>query len=163
MIRHANETDLPRILTIYDGARQYMRRCGNMCQWINGYPSPALLRQDIADGCLYVLEDGGGLYGVFAFIVGDDPTYARIDGAWLDGTTPYGTIHRIASDGTHRGVLHQCVDWCARRIPHLRIDTHADNQVMQRCILREQFVRCGVIHVADGSPREAFERPALNT
>lgn len=50
MIRHASETDLPRILTIYDGARQYMRRCGNMCQWINGYPSPVLLRQDIADG-----------------------------------------------------------------------------------------------------------------
>ena len=104
------------------------------------------------------MEDDTGIYAVFAFIIGDDPTYAHIDGSWRDTTTPYGTIHRIGSDGTHRGVLHECVDWCAERIPHLRIDTHADNQVMQRCILREGFSHCGVIHVADGSPREAFER-----
>ena len=29
---------------------------------------------------------------------------------------------------------------------------------MQRCILREGFSYCGVIHVADGTPRVAFER-----
>ena len=134
MIRHATEHDLPRILAIYDVARQFMRRSGNMRQWINGYPSEPLLRQDIAEGDLYVMEDDAGIYAVFAFILGDDPTYA------------------------HRGVLRECVDWCAGRIPHLRIDTHADNQVMQRCILREGFSHCGVIYVADGSPREAFER-----
>ena len=44
------------------------------------------------------------------------------------------------------------------RTGHLRIDTHADNHVMQRCILREGFSRCGVIYVADGSARVAFER-----
>ena len=158
MIRHATEHDLPRILAIYDVARQFMRRSGNMRQWINGYPSEPLLRQDVAEGSLYVMEDDAGIYAVFAFILGDDPTYAHIDGSWRDTATPYGTIHRIGSDGTHRGVLRECVDWCAGRIPHLRIDTHADNQVMQRCILREGFSHCGVIYVADGSPREAFER-----
>lgn len=39
MIRHAAESDLPRILEIYDIARQFMRQSGNMTQWINGYPS----------------------------------------------------------------------------------------------------------------------------
>ena len=90
--------------------------------------------------------------------MGDDPTYAEIEGAWQDTATPYGTIHRIGSDGTRRGVLHECVDWAAQRISHLRVDTHADNHVMQRCILREGFSYCGVIHVADGTPRVAFER-----
>ena len=158
MIRHAAESDLPRILEIYDIARQFMRQSGNMTQWINGYPSEPLLRQDITNGNLYVMEDEGGVYGAFAFILGDDPTYAEIEGAWQDTATPYGTIHRIGSDGTHRGVLHECVNWAARRISHLRVDTHADNHVMQRCILREGFSRCGVIDVADGSARVAVER-----
>ena len=158
MIRYAAENDLPRILEIYDTARQFMRQTGNMTQWINGYPGEPLLRQDVTNGDLYVMEDEGSIYGAFAFILGDDPTYAEIEGAWQDTATPYGTIHRIGSDGTHRGVLHECVDWALRRIPHLRVDTHADNRVMQRCILREGFAYCGVIHVADGTPRVAFER-----
>ena len=158
MIRPAAEQDLPRILAIYDTARQFMRKSGNMVQWINGYPSEPLLRQDIAAENLYVTADESSIYGVFVFIMGEDPTYAHIDGAWRDTAAPYGTIHRIGSDGTHRGVLHECVTWCLARTVHLRIDTHADNHVMQRCILREGFSRCGVIYVADGSARVAFER-----
>ena len=157
MIRHATQTDLTRILEIYDAARRFMRQNGNMTQWVNGYPSEPLLRQDIADGDLYVMNDDTGVYAVFALVLGDDPTYASIEGSWQDHSL-YGTIHRIGSDGTHRGVLHECVDWCAVQIPHLRIDTHADNQIMRRAITREGFTYCGVIHVADGTPRVAFER-----
>ena len=43
-----------------------------------------------------MLETESGLHGVFAFILGEDPTYGVIeDGQWLSGD-PYGTIHRIA-------------------------------------------------------------------
>ena len=91
MVRAAREQDLPRILTIYNVARRYMRAHGNTAQWVNGYPSEELLRQDLAAGQLYVLEDGGGVYAVFAFILGEDPTYRRIRGAWRDDS-PYGTI-----------------------------------------------------------------------
>ena len=90
MVRAAREQDLPRILTIYNVARRYMRAHGNTAQWVNGYPSEELLRQDLAAGQLYVLEDGGGVYAVFAFILGEDPTYRRIEGAWRDDS-PYGT------------------------------------------------------------------------
>ena len=157
MIRHATEADLSRILEIYGIARQFMRQNGNMTQWVNGYPSEPLLRQDIINGDLYVMEDESGVYAVFALVIGEDPTYASIEGAWQDNSL-YGTIHRIGSDGTRRGVLHECVDWCAGRISHLRVDTHADNLVMRRAIAREGFTYCGVIHVADGTPRVAFER-----
>ena len=102
MVRAAREQDLPHILTIYNVARRYMRAHGNTAQWVNGYPSEELLRQDLAAGQLYVLEDGGGVYAVFAFILGEDPTYRRIQGAWRDDS-PYGTIHRLGSDGSHRG------------------------------------------------------------
>ena len=157
MIRPATSLDIPRALAIYHSARQFMRRSGDTVQWVDGYPSEALLRSDVAAGRLFVMEDAGGVYAVFAFIIGDDPTYAEIDGAWQDAATPYGTIHRIGSDGTHRGVLGECVAWSRRCIPHLRIDTHADNQIMRRAIARQGFVYCGVIHVADGTPRVAYE------
>ena len=88
MVRRATESDLPRALAIYDSARRFMRSNGNTVQWVNGYPSEALLRQDIARGDLYVMEDGGAVYGVFAFTVGDDPTYQTIHGAWLDNGSP---------------------------------------------------------------------------
>ena len=47
MVRAAREQDLPHILTIYNVARRYMRAHGNTAQWVNGYPSEELLRQDL--------------------------------------------------------------------------------------------------------------------
>ena len=117
-----------------------------------------LLRQDLAAGQLYVLEDGGGVYAVFAFIIGDDPTYQVIDGARLDDATPYGTLHRLGSDGTHTGVLAEAVAWAWARCPHLRADTHEDNHPMRRCLERAGFAYTGIIRVADGTPRRAYER-----
>ena len=158
MVRRATESDLPRALAIYDSARRFMRSNGNTVQWVNGYPSEVLLRQDTARGDLYVMEDGGVIYGVFAFIIGDDPTYQTIHGAWRDNNTPYGTLHRLGSDGSHRGVFAETAAWAATQCGHLRADTHAANDTMQRCMERAGFVRCGVIHVADGTPRLAYER-----
>ena len=42
----------------------------------------------------------------------------------------------------------------------LRADTHADNKVMQHLLEKNGFTRCGVIHVADGSPRFAYQKLA---
>ena len=159
MFRGAVRGDLPQILKIYAHARAVMKASGNPTQWGDDFPPQELLEEDIDSNRLFLYVVNGQIEAVFAFILGADPTYQVIeDGAWLNDTLPYGTIHRIGSDGTHRGVLHECVNWAARRISHLRVDTHADNHVMQRCILREGFSYCGVIHVADGTPRVAFER-----
>lgn len=156
MIRKAEYTDIRRALDIYDSARRFMRSRGNAVQWVNGYPSEELLRADVAAGQLYVMEDTGGVYAVFAFLLGDDPTYAYIEGAWRDDSA-YGTLHRLGSDGTHHGVFAESAAWAAGRCPHLRADTHADNLTMQRCLEREGFVHCGTIYVEDGTPRVAFE------
>ena len=158
MVRLAKPGDLPRILELYAIARAYMAHSGNPNQWPETYPNQELLEKDMERESLYVIERSGVVCGVFVLALGEDAGYAEIrGGAWLrEG--PYGTIHRIGSDGTRRSVLHECVDWAAQRISHLRVDTHADNHVMQRCILREGFSYCGVIHVADGTPRVAFER-----
>ena len=43
----------------------------------------------------------------------------------------------------------------------LRADTHADNKIMQHLLEKNGFTRCGIIHVADGTPRIAYQKLAL--
>ena len=91
------------------------------------------------------------------FHIGDDSTYQVIDnGHWLSDES-YGTIHRIAGDGTIHGVLEIAVNYCKDQIPHLRIDTHHDNKIMQHVIEKNGFKKCGIIYVKDGSERIAYE------
>lgn len=157
MIRTATTADLAQILAVYQTARTFMAENGNPTQWGTTYPAVELLEEDIRCSRLFVDEVDGRVCGVFMFAIGDDPTYAYIeDGKWLD-TSPYGVIHRVASNGTVGGVLKRCVEFCRTKSSHLRIDTHADNHVMQKLVSAAGFTRCGIIYVEDGSPRIAYE------
>ena len=161
-IRKAVSGDLPRIMEIYAFARAFMAEHGNPHQWgHNNWPPESLIREDIEQQKSYMCEEDGKVVGVFFFDQGEDiePSYARIDeGAWLaDG--PYGVVHRIASDGTVRGVGSFCIDWAFQQCGHLRIDTHADNTVMQNLLRKLGFSTCGTIYVEqDDDPRTAFEK-----
>ena len=44
-----------------------------------------------------------------------------------------------------------------RGIDNIRVDTHRDNAPMRRVIEENRFTCCGIIYLADGSPRLAFE------
>jgi len=156
-IRFAETTDLERVQEIYRRAKAYMVETGNPNQWLDGYPTREMLEEDIADQHLYVMEEEGHIYGTFAFIIGEDATYQIIeDGAWRSDAA-YGTIHRIASSGEERGLLHICMEYCLEQIDYIRIDTHHDNKVMQHLILKEGFEPCGVIYAIDGNPRIAYD------
>ena len=50
------------------------------------------------------------------------------------------------------------VNWCLEHCESLRADTHADNKIMQHLLEKNGFTRCGIIHVADGTPRIAYQR-----
>ena len=157
MIRKATTNDLPQILPVYATARQYMRDHGNTVQW-DGIDAPEpKLDRDIQLGQLYVLEEDE-IHAVFAFIIGDDPLYARIeDGAW-HSDQPYGTIHRLGSDGKTHNVLSKVMDWAMTQIDHLRADTHASNATVQHALHNCGFMRQGIIYVEDGTPRIAYEK-----
>lgn len=156
-IRKAKLGDLDRILEIYAYARTFMAETGNPTQWGDGYPKRDLLVEDIKKEQLFVIEKEGQIHGVFAFIIGEDPTYEIIEeGAWLNDR-PYGTIHRIAGDGRVKGLLRICVQYCKQQVDTLRIDTHHDNKVMQGTIEKNGFQRCGIIYSVDGSPRIAYQ------
>lgn len=155
-IRKATPRDLPRIREIYEMARQFMRKNGNHSQWGKGDEPEALIEGDICQGNLYVLEEAG-IHAVFAFIIGEDPTYLEIEEGRWKSEEPYAAVHRVASDGNVQGVLGHVMDYCSAQVPHLRIDTHTDNKVMQHVLEKYGFVSCGIVHVPDGSPRIAYE------
>ena len=156
-IRLAERKDLDRIKEIYVRAKNYMVETGNPNQWLDGYPRREMLEADIAAEHLYVMEEEGHIYGAFAFIIGEDATYKIIEeGAWHSDAV-YGTIHRIASSGERKGLLHICMEFCLQQIDYIRIDTHHDNKVMQHLILKEGFAPCGVIYAIDGNPRIAYD------
>ncbi len=164
-IRHSELHDLERMNEIYRYARKYMAEHGNPNQWgPTLWPPEELLRRDIASGNSYVcLNDSGRVIGTFFFIHGEDiePTYRNItEGAWLDDS-PYGVVHRIAGDGSEKGIGAFCINWAYAQCGHLRIDTHGDNTVMQNLVKKLGFIHCGTIYVEeDHFPRLAFEKSA---
>lgn len=162
VIRKAVSDDIEIIMNIFSIARQFMKATGNPNQWINGYPQKELIINDITNGHCYVCENENFLerkvVATFCFIEGPDPTYSYIEeGEWPDDL-PYYVIHRLASDGTVHGIASRCIEWCQEKSSVLRVDTHHDNKVMQHLLEKNGFSRCGIIYVANGTPRIAYYR-----
>ncbi len=162
-IRKSTERDFDRMMEIYGSARKFMAEHGNPNQWgPTNWPPETLIHNDIREGASYVcVNDEDLVIGTFFYIYGDniEPTYREItDGAWLDGR-PYGAVHRIAGDGSEKGIGEFCINWAFEQCGHLRMDTHGDNIVMQNLLKKLGFVHCGTIYVEeDDYPRLAFEK-----
>ncbi len=161
-IRKSTEKDFGRIMEIYAYARDFMSKHGNPNQWgPTNWPPEELIHKDIAEGNSYVCVSGDRVVGTFFYICGKDiePTYTEIvDGAWIDDG-PYGVVHRLAGDGSVKGIGAFCINWALRQCGHLRIDTHGDNKVMQNLLQGQEFDHCGTIYVEeDDYPRLAYEK-----
>jgi RimJ/RimL family protein N-acetyltransferase len=159
-IRQAVLDDLEAILSIYRNAREFMRQHGNPNQWGDTKPGREEIEENIRAGKLFVcLSPQNEILCVFYFAVETEPTYAVIDGAWLNDK-PYGVVHRIArssspaAHGSAAFVLNRCFEQCH----NLRIDTHRDNKNMQNLFARIGFQYCGIIALEDGSTRLAYQR-----
>ena len=158
-IRPALPEDVPSIMPVLEAAKAIMRAGGNLDQWKDGYPSREVILADISSGAGMVVEDGGVTVGYFAFVPSPDPTYSYIEGGrWLADTRPYHAIHRIGSLPSAHGVFRAIMDWCFTHDPNIRIDTHKDNHIMQHCIVSYGFTYCGIIYLANGDPRLAYQK-----
>ena len=168
VIRPATEADLPAVLPVFEAAKAIMRADGNHDQWgAPGFPGDALLLRDIERGGGYVISSSDSsvipseakesIVAYFALLPSPEPTYSHIDGAWLTDE-PYGVIHRIASYPEVHGIFSAIIGFAAARYPHLRIDTHRDNRIMQHLIDAAGFTYCGIIWLEDGTERLAYER-----
>ena len=159
IIREARPTDMADIMKVMDAAKGIMRQSGNMHQWGEGYPSKAVITADIEKNGGFVIEDGGRIVGYFASLSSPEPTYARIyEGKWLDDDLPYHVVHRIASYPEVHGIFNSIMDFCFSMDSNIRIDTHRDNTIMQHNIEKHGFTYCGIIYLANGDERLAYQK-----
>ncbi len=164
-IRKAIHDDIPALMLLFERAKDIMRASGNLHQWGVGYPSVEVVRDDIEQGVCYVVTDGvdGVIEATMAFIPGPDSTYSYIeDGAWLNDN-PYHVIHRIAVAAPGKGYARQMLDWAFEHTGTVRIDTHSDNVIMHHILRKYGFVRCGVIYLANGDARDAYQLSKLKS
>lgn len=162
IIREAKTTDITDIMLVMEAAKKIMRSSGNMHQWADGYPSEAVIISDMEKHGGYIIEDAGRIVGYFAFLPSPEPTYSKIyDGKWLDDVQSYHVVHRIASYPDVHGIFSDIMDFCFSHDANIRIDTHKDNRIMQHNIEKHGFTCCGIIYLANGDERMAYQK--LNT
>ena len=158
-IRKATHDDIPALMRLFECAKGIMRASGNLHQWGVGYPSVEVVRRDVEQGVCYVATDDmeGEIEATMAFIPGPDPTYSYIEsGAWLNDD-PYHVIHRIAVARPGKGYARHMLNWAFERAGTVRIDTHSDNVIMHHILQKYGFLRCGVIYLANGDARDAYQ------
>lgn len=157
IIRRATAEDISRLNEIFEVARRFMRDTGNPNQWNDGYPDTEQITKDIVKGNCYAIEQCNQIVATFTLYQGIDTTYNIIrEGRWLNDQ-PYATIHRLASTGKVKGMMHLATMFALRQNDNIRIDTHRDNKVMQHAITKEGFTYCGIINCRDGSERLAYQ------
>lgn len=158
-LKNATLSDLPAIMQVLEAGRDIMLASGNPNQWAKGYPTEEMVRGDIGPGYGKVMVEDGRIVAYFACIPSPDPTYAVIEGgAWLDDEKPYYVIHRIAKLPDVQGVFQTMMAYLDGITDNIRIDTHKENTIMQHNLDRYGFKYCGIIHIASGAERLAYQR-----
>ena len=134
------------------------------CLSQKGEPNEQGLTEGIEKSVVHVLEENGEVLGMITVVPGPEADYAVIDGAWLNDE-PYFAFHRVCVSEAHKGKglaasLFSYSEAFAKEkgVRNIRIDTHPDNLIMQHVITKNGFTKCGIIYVADGTPRLAYER-----
>ncbi len=156
-IRKAKKEDLDEILAIYASAREFMRKNGNLSQWAGGYPYQSVIEDDIENQKLYLCQDNDKIACVFFFDKTVDPTYIKIKGNWLNDDA-YGVVHRIAAAPNTKGAATFALNWAYSQCLNLKIDTHEDNIPMQSLLKKLGFQYCGIINLANGDERWAYQK-----
>lgn len=164
-IRLANPNDLPHIMDIIHEAQAYLAH-KKVDQWQNGYPSQNIMQQDIDNLESFIIHDKDEIVATTMFTTNKEPTYQNIEGHWLsDDKAFYGVIHRMAVSNSVRkkGVAQFIFNYFEEllqkeKVTSMRIDTHEDNQDMQRLLNKLNYTYCGVIYLENGDKRLAFEK-----
>ena len=162
IFRPAMPEDVPAIMTLVEAAVRRLAAMG-VDQWQDGYPNRGRIEQDVAEGIGYVIEEADRVVAYGAVIFTGEDAYRAIDGGWLTEEENYVVVHRlcvaeeVVGQGFGRRFMEAAEQFSRGRVQSFRVDTHADNRVMQSLLPRLGFTRCGTIRI-DGRPFEAFEK-----
>ena len=162
IFRPAMPEDVPAIMTLVEAAVRRLAAMG-VDQWQDGYPNRGRIAQDVAEGIGYVIEEADRVVAYGAVIFTGEDAYRAIDGGWLTEEENYVVVHHmcvaeeVVCQGYGRCFMEAAEQLSRGRVRSFRVDTHADNRVMQSLLPRLGFTRCGTIRI-DGRPFEAFEK-----
>ncbi len=165
-ITKTTKKDIDRVMVILGEARQSIGKLG-IDQWQYGYPSRDIIKDDVDRGFSYVVreEADGEIFATFCLKEDKEPTYDKIyEGEWLTNEDSF-ALHRIAICNAKRGkgmassiiefIVQKCRD---NKIHSLKVDTHKGNIPMRKMLEKHGFVCCGIIHLATGEERVAYEK-----
>jgi len=165
IFRKTDKEDLNAIMKIIDAAKMYLKT-QKIPQWQDGYPNRESFLSDMEKGNSYILEENGKVVATIAVCFDGDAAYDTIyDGSWLTNGQPYVAIHRVAVDASKKGkglagiMIEEVVKMCKERgIASIKNDTHRLNHSMQGMLIKNGFVRCGMIYLNHGEERIGYER-----
>lgn len=153
IIVKAKEKDVKQIMDMVNDAKAFLKSKG-VNQWQDGYPNEEVFYNDIKEERLYVIKENEEVLGVYA-LVNYEPTYDVIyDGKWSKDL-PYVAVHRICVKESYKGkgISRFMFDELKKKYKYIRVDTHRENENMQRCLAKNGFSLRGSIYLDSESDR----------
>ena len=164
LIRLANLNDLVEIERLLIETRGYFKKA-KIPQWQGIYPAVEDFVTDIQREECYLALINQKVVGMIVISSQEELNYqAMVSGHW-QSQGPYTVIHRLAVSQSARGagIGRQLMNFAetitlARQRQIIRVDTHELNRGMLALLEASRYQTAGVIKVADGSLRLAFEK-----
>ena len=162
-LRKSTKKDISAILEIINQAQEALK-LAKVDQWQNNYPNQERIELDIAEGVSYVVELNQQIVATVALFFSDDPNYLYpLSGQWISEGA-YSCIHRIAISNALKGsdvgtfIMDNIKTMTQKKgFKSIRVDTHKDNLRMINYLKKHNFIEIGVIALADGALRNAYE------
>ncbi len=155
-IRQSRLDDIDRLMEVFKGAKEILRKHDNYDQWGDNYPQQTIIEKDIKQNQSYVVVsdeedsnemDPGQIIGTFVIQKKPDENYKRIlEGAWLNDD-PHVVIHRLGSSNEIKGVGKYIFDHLTSTYSNIRIDTTDQNKPMQSLLKKYGFKQCTVVDI----------------
>lgn len=162
-IIRATESDLEELLDLYQRAADQMEADG-LKQWHWGiYPTEELIREDVAQGLMYIDRMDGVIAGAVSLVGEPEPEYDAVP--WTGGINP-GYFHRLVIDppmqgaGMAGGILDDLQQLLRRAgCDCIRCDTAINNKRAMRLYEKLGFRPCGYINWGNGELNVALNKP----
>lgn len=132
-------------------------------QWAGGYPTREIFAADIESEALWcVTGETGEIWGVAAFVGGNDPDYAAVP---FRCHAPALSLHRLAIDPVHEGcgaatALFRRCERVGKALGAraLHIDTYISNDRMQALIRKNGYRYVGDVYYDRPLPNYCYEK-----
>ncbi|ASA23909.1 GNAT family N-acetyltransferase [Paenibacillus donghaensis] len=152
-IRQAVQEELDEIMELIALCVQVMQ-AGGSDQWDETYPNRDIIGADIAQGNLYIYQEGAAIAGILALDENQAEEYKAIDWSVTEG--PHLLMHRLAvhpqvqGKGIARKLINFAEDYALQGgYTSMRMDTYAKNEKILALYPRLGYERRGEFFLSE--------------